>query len=230
MRKRRQSADAAQVYIESVSMQTLDKELSRHVEIARSKPVPVDRYGVPWVWIVSHPVWMAADHLKSFVPADHPLVALRETVDSTLAYENVFLGELFRRCHSGMEGRMVMRAWLLQVVYSLSDPRRVREGLIYNMLWRWFVGYTLRSDPLPEIDAFVADLNRVSADPHAVDIVYRCLSSADLLNADNEEFRINRGLLHVLRTHHLQVGHVAKDAPAAPASPLDGMGLTAVRS
>jgi transposase len=215
MGKMRPKPDVPNDYMQGVSMQTLDKELSRHVEIARSKPVPVDRYGVPWVWIVSHPLWMAADHLKSFVPEDHPLVALREAIDSTLAYEGLFMNELTRQCRSGLDARMITRAWLLQVVYSLSDPRRVREGLVFNMLWRWFVGYLLRSEALPEVEAFVEDLNRVAGDPHVIDIVYRCLNTGAMLNADHEEFRINRGLLHALRTQHVEAA--AAQVPAANA-------------
>lgn len=202
MGRKRLRPDVPNDYMQGVSMQTLDKELSRHVEIARTKPVPVDRYGVPWVWIVSHPLWMAADHLKSFVPEDHPLVTLREAIDSTLAYEGLFMTELTRQCASGLDARMITRAWLLQVVYSLSDPRRVREGLVYNMLWRWFVGYLLRSEALPEVEAFVRDLNTVASHPHVIDIVHRCLNTGAMLHVDSEEFRINRGLLHALRMQH----------------------------
>ncbi|UXH77423.1 transposase [Roseateles amylovorans] len=205
MKKRRQRSDVPPDSIQGVSMQTLDKELSRHVEIARTKPVSVDKYGVPWVWIVSHPLWMQADHLKSFVPEGHGLVNLREAIDSTLAYEGLLMNELTRQCTSGLDARMVTRAWLLQVVYSLSDPRRVREGLVYNMLWRWFVGYQLRSEQLPEIEPFVHDLNRVSAHPHVIDIVHRSLNNGAMLHADTEEFRINRGLLHALRTQHVDL-------------------------
>ncbi|MGJ7498851.1 transposase [Variovorax sp. ZT5P49] len=195
-------------------MQTLDKELSRHVEVARTKPVPIDRYGVPWVWIVSHPLWVEVDYLKSFVPEDHALVALREAIDSTLAYEGLFMSELTTQCTSGIDARIVTRAWLLQIVYSLPDPKRVHEGLGYNMLWRWFVGYLLRSEPLPEPHTFIQDVNMVSAHPHVVDIVYRCLTNGALLNADSEEFRINRGLLHTLRAHHFDVAGLSTNDSA----------------
>jgi transposase len=186
----------------SVSMQTLDKELSRHVEVARTEPVPVERYGVPWVWIVSHPLWVEVDRLQSFVPDDHALVALREAIDSTLAYEGTVLNELTRECTSGVDARVIMRAWLLQIVYSLADPKRVREGLGYNMLWRWFVGFLLRSEPLPEARAFIHDIRMVSAHPQAIDIVHRCLTHGALADVDTEEFSINYGLLHTLRAHH----------------------------
>jgi transposase len=215
MKKKKLNSSVSFDLVKSVSMQTLDKELSKHVEIARTKPVPIDRYGVPWVWIVSHPLWMEVDYLKSFVPENHALVALREAIDSILAYEGLFMNELSMQCESGMDARMITRAWLLQIVYSLANPKRVREELGYNMLWRWFVGYLLRSEPLPELRAFVQDINMASAHPHVVDIVHRCLSNGALLSADTEEFNINRGLLHALRAHHLDVLGLAKSDPSA---------------
>lgn len=214
MKKKKLNSNVSFELVKSVSMQTLDKELSKHVEIARTKPVPIDRYGVPWVWIVSHPLWMEVDYLKSFVPENHALVALREAIDSVLAYEGLFMNELSMQCKSGMDARMITRAWLLQIVYSLADPKRVREGLGYNMLWRWFVGYLLRSEPLPELHAFVQDINTASAHPHVVDIVYRCLGNGALLNTDTGEFNINRGLLHALRARHLDVPGPPKGDPS----------------
>ncbi len=199
MRKRTSRSERPPGSIQGVSMQMLDKELSRHVEIARTQPVSVDRYGVPWVWIVSHPLWMQADHLKSLVPQDHALVHLREAIDSTLAHESALMNALSAQSLCGLDARRLTRAWMLQVVYSLPDPRRVREGLVYNMLWRWFVGYQLRSEPLPELEPFVQDVNRLSAHPQVVELAHRSLGHSALLQADTHEFRINHGLLHALR-------------------------------
>jgi len=217
MQKRKSRSDASSSMTRSVSMQTLDKELSKHVEVARTKPVLVDRYGVPWVWIVSHPLWVEADCLKSFVPADHALVALREAIDSTLAYEGLVMSELTAQCTSGVDARMITRAWLLQIVYSLADPKRVRECLGYNMLWRWFVGYVMRSESLPEPQAFIQDMKMVSAHSRVIDIVYRCLSHDVLLNADAGEFCINHGLLRTLRAHHFEMMSPPTCRPPTPA-------------
>lgn len=185
-------------------MHTLDKELSKHVEVARTRPVLVDRYGVPWVWIVSHSFRVEDDCLKSYAEPDHGLVALREAIDSVLAYEGLVMSELTSRCASGVDARMITRAWLLQIVYSLADPKRVRKGLVYNMLWRWFVGYSLRSEPLPELQAFVQDIKMISANPRVVDMIFRCLSDGSFLHADPAEFCINYGWLHSLRADHLE--------------------------
>ncbi|WP_447774147.1 transposase [Variovorax boronicumulans] len=195
-------------------MHTLDKELSKHVEVARTRPVLVDRYGVPWVWIVSHSFRVEDDCLKSYAEPDHGLVALREAIDSVLAHEGLIMSELTARCVSGVDARMITRAWLLQIVYSLADPKRVRKGLVYNMLWRWFVGYSLRSEPLPEPQAFIQDIKMVSAHPRVIDIVFRCLSDGSFLHADPAEFRINYGWLHSLRADHLEVMDLSRGVPA----------------
>lgn len=199
----------------SIPMHTLDKELSKHVEIARTRPVLVDRYGVPWVWIVSHSFRVEDDCLKSYAEPDHGLVALREAIDSVLAYEGLVMSELTMQCTSGLDARMVTRAWLLQIVYSLADPRRVCKGLVYNMLWRWFVGYTLRSEPLPEPQAFVRDIKMLSTHPRVIEMVLRCLSDGSFLQADPAEFRINYGWLHSLRADHCEVMDLPRHGPGA---------------
>ena len=38
------------------------------------------------------------------------------------------------------------------------------------MLWRWFIGYTLASDPLPHAKKFIRDMHTFSADPRVVEI------------------------------------------------------------
>jgi transposase len=187
----------------SIPMHALDKELSKQAEIAQTTPVLVDRYGEPWVWIVSHALWLENDGLEAFVQSEHGLVDLRTAIDGLLSDDDPVLDELSAQCASVADARIIVRAWLLQIVYSLPDPKRVRQGLGYNMLWRWFVGYLLRSEPLPEPRAFVQDMNKVSAHSHVVGIVFRCLANSALLQGGSEEFRINHGLLRTLRAQHL---------------------------
>lgn len=186
----------------SIPMHALDKELSKQAEIAQTTPVLVDRYGEPWVWIVSHALWLENDGLEAFVQSEHGLVDLRTAIDGLLSDDDPVLDELSAQCASVADARIIVRAWLLQIVYSLPDPKRVRQGLGYNMLWRWFVGFLLRSEPLPEARAFIHDIRMVSAHPQAIDIVHRCLTHGALADVDTEEFSINYGLLHTLRAHH----------------------------
>src|SRR5213592_956993 len=91
-----------------------------------------------------------AAHLFSYVsheqrvPANHPLRAIREMTDRVLAT----LSRKFTRMYSDI-GRpsippeKLLRALLLQVLYSVRSERLLMEQLSYNLLFRWFVGLNM---------------------------------------------------------------------------------------
>ncbi len=187
-----------------VSMTELDDKLSEWVGVARGVgPVIVDRYDSPWVCIVAYPTWHEISHLRSYIPDQHhALVALRDMIDDVLGYESEVTKELTARCSSGVAASFVIRAWVLQIVYSLGRAEQVREAMIYNLFWRWFIGYTEASEPLPDAEEFVQDMRLVSSDPRIVNAICRCLSSNVPAQAQAGEFRINFGLLHTLRDQH----------------------------
>lgn len=79
--------------------------------------------------------------LEARVPRNHPLRKMREMVDEALEG----LGPDFAQMYSQM-GRpsippeRLLRALLLQVLYSVRSERMLMEQLDYNLLFRWFVG------------------------------------------------------------------------------------------
>lgn len=78
------------------------------------------------------------------VPADHPLRAIRQICDRVLAQ----LSDLFATMYSEL-GRpsvapeKLLRALLLQVLYTVRSERMLMEQLNYNLLFRWFVGLNM---------------------------------------------------------------------------------------
>jgi transposase len=78
------------------------------------------------------------------VPADHPLRPIRTLVDRVLAR----LDERFEQMYSAI-GRpsiapeKLLRALLLQVLYSIRSERLLMEQLAYNLLFRWFIGLNM---------------------------------------------------------------------------------------
>jgi transposase len=78
------------------------------------------------------------------VPADHPLRPIRVIMDAVLAR----LDERFRQMYSEL-GRpsiapeKLLRALLLQVLYSIRSERLLMEQLAYNLLFRWFIGLNM---------------------------------------------------------------------------------------
>jgi transposase len=92
------------------------------------------------------------------VPKDHPLRAVRAMVDAALSE----LGPRFDAIYAA-NGRpsippeKLVRALLLQVLYTVRSERLLMEQLDYNLLFRWFVGLNLDE---PVWDATVFSKNR----------------------------------------------------------------------
>jgi transposase len=81
------------------------------------------------------------------VPADHPLRAIRRMTDAALER----LSPRFARLYSDI-GRpsvppeQLLRALLLQALYTVRSERLLMEQLQYNLLFRWFVGVSMDDD------------------------------------------------------------------------------------
>lgn len=82
--------------------------------------------------------------LDDFVPADHPLRAIRTLVNEALAR----LNSLFNTVYAG-SGRAsvapekLLRAMLIQVLFSVRSERQLMEQIRYNLLYRWFIGLAI---------------------------------------------------------------------------------------
>jgi transposase len=75
------------------------------------------------------------------VPTNHPLRPIREMIDAALAK----LSRVFDHMYSStgrpsVAPEKLLRALLLQVLYSVRSERMLMEQLRYNLLFRWFVG------------------------------------------------------------------------------------------
>ena len=115
--------------------------------------------------------------LDDFVPANHPLRVIRTMVNKALAE----MGELFAGMYEedakggrpSIAPEKLLRAMLLQVLYSIRSERQLMEQTQYNLLFRWFIGlsmddavwvptvFTKNRERLIEHDAVVAFFNEV---------------------------------------------------------------------
>ena len=78
------------------------------------------------------------------VPADHPLRPIRVMVDVALKA----LSPSFNRMYTtfgrpSIAPEKLLRALLLQVLYTIRSERMLMEQLEYNLLFRWFVGLNM---------------------------------------------------------------------------------------
>jgi transposase len=82
--------------------------------------------------------------LEQRVPPEHPLRTLRQMVDTALAGLWERFEQLYARTgRPSIAPERLLRALLLQTLYSVRSERLLREQLDYNLLFRWFVGLTL---------------------------------------------------------------------------------------
>lgn len=79
--------------------------------------------------------------LEERVPADHPLRPIRAFVDPILKeLSPCFEGLYSKRGRPSIPPEHLLRALLIQVLYSVRSERMLCEQLEYNLLFRWFVG------------------------------------------------------------------------------------------
>jgi transposase len=78
------------------------------------------------------------------VPKDHPLRPIRDLVNVALKE----MSPVFQRLYSqigrpSIPPERLLRASVLQMLYSIRSERQLMEQLNFNILFRWFVGLTM---------------------------------------------------------------------------------------
>jgi transposase len=114
--------------------------------------------------------------LEQRVPESHPLRPLRAMVDEALVeLSPAFEGLYSRVGRPSIPPEKLLRALLLQVLYTVRSERMLMEQLDYNLLFRWFVGlgmddaawvptvFSKNRDRLPEGDIAREFFERVLA-------------------------------------------------------------------
>ena len=115
--------------------------------------------------------------LDDFIPATHPLRRIRLMANETLATMDVLFAKMYeadiRGGRPSIAPEKLMRAMLLQILFSIRSERQLMEQTQYNMLFRWFVGlsmddavwvptvFTKNRQRLIEHDAVVVFFNEV---------------------------------------------------------------------
>ena len=99
--------------------------------------------------------------LEQRVPADHPLRPIRAMVDEALQSLDGRFEEIY-----GEDGRKsipperLLRALLLQMLYTVRSERMLMEQLAYNLLFRWFVGLSA-NEPVWHPTVFTKNRDRL---------------------------------------------------------------------
>jgi transposase len=95
------------------------------------------------------------------VPKDHPLRAIRTMADAALKVLDQRFGSMYAAMgRPSIPPERLLRALLLQMLYTVRSERLLMEQLDYNFLFRWFVGLSI-DDPVWDVTVFTKNRDRL---------------------------------------------------------------------
>jgi transposase len=85
--------------------------------------------------------------LEDFVPTGHPLRAIRVMANEALAKMGALFSTMYEAEVKGgrpsIAPEKLLRAMLLQVLFSVRSERQLMEQVQYNLLFRWFISLSM---------------------------------------------------------------------------------------
>src|ERR1700758_2871433 len=95
------------------------------------------------------------------VRADHPLRVIREMTEQALARLSKRFDEMYSEIgRPSIAPEKLLRAQLLQMLYSVRSERLLMEEIDYSVLFRWFVGLNA-DDPVWDASVFTKNRDRL---------------------------------------------------------------------
>lgn len=143
--------------------------------------------------------------LEEFVPADHPLRAIRVIVNKALLQMKALLDGMYEPAIKGgrpsIAPEKLLRAMLLQIFYSVRAERMLMEQTQYNLLYRWFIGLAM-DDAVWVPTVFTKNRERLLAHDAVIELFNQILAQAqeqDLLSG--EHFSVDGTLIQAWASH-----------------------------
>jgi transposase len=153
------------------------------------------------------------------VPADHPLRPIRQMTDAALDHLSARFATMYSELgRPSIPPEQLLRALLLQVLYSIRSERLLIEQLDYNLLFRWFIGLGM-DEPIWDHSTFSKNRDRLLEGDVAdafFDAVLADAQAQRLLS--DEHFTVDGTLLEAWASHK-SFRPKAGDSSAPPDDP-----------
>lgn len=154
--------------------------------------------------------------LEHYVPKTHPLRPIRELFNQALKKLNGLFESIYAEGgRDSIAPEKLLRAQLLQVLYSIRSERLLVEQIRYNLLFRWFVGLSI-DDEVWNHSTFSKNRDRLLEQeviPELFAEVVKLAGKKDLLSA--EHFSVDGTLIQAWASHK---SFVKKDDAGTPPS------------
>jgi transposase len=140
--------------------------------------------------------------LEERVPEKHPLRPVRVMVDAALESMSGRFDEMYAKAgRPSIAPERLLRALLLQALYSIRSERMLVEQLEYNLLFRWFVGLNM-SEPAWNHAVFSKNRERLLAGDVAHELFACVVEQARALQLlSDEHFTVDGTLIEAWASH-----------------------------
>lgn len=143
--------------------------------------------------------------LEDFVPGDHPLRSIRVMANKALKRMDTLFAKMYAADIKGgrpsIAPEKLMRAMLLQVLYSVRSERQLMDQVQYNLLFRWFIGLSM-DDAVWVPSVFSKNRERLIEHDAVVEFFNEVLHIADQRSwLSNEHFSVDGTLIQAWAGH-----------------------------
>jgi len=156
--------------------------------------------------------------LEERIPKEHPLRKLRVVVDTLLAgLHKEFEAMYSTSGRPSIAPERLLRASLIQTLYTIRSERQLVQHIEYNLLYRWFVGLD-RDDAVWDHSTFTKNRDRLLNEAVARAFFGRVLGLAERADlVSSEHFTVDGTLIEAWAS---QKSFKARDGSSKP--PEDG--------
>jgi transposase len=148
------------------------------------------------------------------VPEKHPLRPIRLIVDDALKALSPTFSQLYSDFgRPSIPPEKLLRALLLQVLYTVRSERMLMEQLEYNLLFRWFVGLNM-DEAVWVLTVFTKNRDRLWEGDIAEKFFQEVLTQARVVDLiSDEHFTVDGTLIEAWASHK---SFQRKDRPTPP--------------
>src|SRR5215203_4398245 len=121
------------------------------------------------------------------VRAGHPLRAIRAMSDAALKNMSERFDAMYAKTgRPSVPPEKLLRAQLIQMLYSVRSERLLMEEIDYSMLFRWFVGMNL-DEPVWDVTVFTKNRNRLLEGDVAREFLCEVIAQAQAKGLTSDE-------------------------------------------
>lgn len=156
-------------------------------------------------------------NIEERIPQDHPLRRMKIMADVVLRAMSSHFDSLYAEGgRPSIAPERLLRASLLQCLFSIRSERALVEHIDFNLMFRWFVGLTL-DEPVWDHSTFSANRERLLKESVMREFFGGVVAIAEWAElVSHEHFSVDGSLLRAWASHKSLVPREGSDEPPGP--------------